>query len=201
MVKVIFFDSVNVLIEGGFASGIESYEKANSMKKSSLYEAMHDFPYWKEFTLGNITEENYFSQVARHLDGELDLKQLKKAILDNFIPNVELIEYIKKLKRKYKVGIISNSPKEWFEYFYRKFDWDAIFDVIAVSGYVHIRKPDREIFKHALGLANVSGSEAIYIDDRPERTEGAESLGMKIIIYREVAELISKVDSALANKK
>ncbi|MDP1884554.1 MAG: HAD family phosphatase [Candidatus Moranbacteria bacterium] len=195
MIKAIFFDLGNVLVKEGFASGIREYEKNNSLAEGSLYRAMHDFPYWKDFSLGNISEDTYFSEVIKNFKGELDVEKLRKTIFKNFIQNVKLVEYIKALKKKYKIGIISNNPKEWFEYFFNSFGWDGIFNIVAVSGNLHIRKPAKEIFDYALAQAEISGEEAIYVDDRPDRVEGAILAGMKVLIFEETKSLIKNLDN------
>ncbi len=199
MIKAIFFDSGNVLVKEGTIFGIKRYAETNSIDDGDLYRAMHDFSYWKDFSLGNISEEEYFKEVEKNFKGELKLKQLRQLILDNFVQNVELLDYIKTLKDKYKIGVISNNPKEWFEYFSDTFGWGNIFDVVALSSYLHIRKPDKEIFEYALNQAGVSGKEAIYVDDRSDRIEGAEALGMKIIIFKNVADLANELNNILKN--
>jgi putative hydrolase of the HAD superfamily len=193
MIKVIFFDSGNVLVKEGFVSGIKEYEKKNSLAEGSLYAAMHDFQYWKDFTLGKISEQDYFSEVNRNFKNGLDIEQLREIIFNNFIQNVELVEYIKTLRKKYKIGIISNNPKEWFEYFFDNFGWQDIFDIIAISGNLHIRKPEKGIFDFALVQAGISGREAIYVDDRSDRVGGAVSAGMRVIIFKDTESLIEEL--------
>lgn len=189
MVKAIFFDVGNVLVKEGFFAGIKKYEKSHNIKNGELYKTMHDFSYWKDFTLGIITEKEYFMRVRNNFGKPLDIAELQSNIFNNSISNNNLIKYIKTLKNNYLVGVISNNPREWFEFFIQKFGMENLFDVKAVSGYLHIRKPAREIFDYALKQAKVAGNESIYIDDRPDRVEGAESAGIKIIIYKNLKVL------------
>ena len=189
MIKAIFFDSGNVLVREGYTPGIAEYEKKNKIKKGKLYASAHDRPYWKDFTLGNITEEQYFTFLRKDFTDKLDIIELKTTIYNNFISNSELLNFIKSLSSRFVLGVISNNPKEWFEYCQRKFGWDKLFTINIVSGHLHVRKPDERIFKQALVMAKLKGSESIYIDDRPDRVQGARDAGMNIIIYKDVAEL------------
>lgn len=189
MIKAIFFDSGNVLVREGYTPGIAEYEKKHKIKKGKLYASAHDRPYWKDFTLGNITEEQYFTSLENDFADKLDIIELKITIYNNFIPNIELLNFIKILSSRFVLGVISNNPKEWFEYCQRKFGWDKLFTINTVSSYLHIRKPDERIFKQALDMAKVKGNESIYVDDRPDRVEGAENVGMNIIIYKDVEKL------------
>ncbi|MBI2356341.1 MAG: HAD family phosphatase [Candidatus Doudnabacteria bacterium] len=189
MIKAIFFDSGNVLVREGFTAGIKEYEAAHGIKPGLLYASAHDGVWWKDFTLGNISEQEYFQKTAEDFKQALDVEDLKKLILKNFSPNRELLGFLAVLKSRFTLGVISNNPKEWFDYFWQQYHWGEIFTIKAVSSYLHIRKPDVKIYEYALQQAGVSGSEALYIDDRPDRIEGAEQLAMKILIYKNVEQL------------
>lgn len=92
------------------------------------------------------------------------------------------------------MGIISNNPKEWFERCAERFNWDDIFSLYAISGSLHIRKPDRGIFEYAVAKANVKPYECLYVDNRPDIVKGAEELGIKILIYLNTKQLISEIN-------
>ena len=40
------------------------------------------------------------------------------------------------------------------------------------------------MFQMALDQAGVKAEESVYVDDRPDRIDGAKELGMQIIIYK-----------------
>lgn len=189
MIKGIFFDSGNVLVKEGFIPGIAEYEKKHKIAKGQLYVSCHDHDYWKEFTLGNISEPEYFRQVAKNFAQPLDVKELKRLIYQSFVPNLPLFKFAKTLKDYYALGIISNHPKEWFNYVWREYRWQDIFKIKSVSGELHIRKPDVRIFIDALNKAKIKGEQAIYIDDRPERGLAAQEIGIKVLIYKNLTQL------------
>lgn len=198
MIKAIFFDSAGVILKEGFKSGIAEYEKQNAIPSGQLYQAAHDFQYWKDFTLGKINEDEYWENVRKNFQGELDIKKVRKIIFDNFYVQQEVVEYARELEKKYTVGVITNNPKEWFGYFFEKSGIIDIFAVKAVSGYIRVRKPDIEIFRYALQQADVSGNESIYVDDKPEKVQGAESLGMNVIIYTNIGQLKKDIKSIIS---
>jgi len=107
------------------------------------------------------------------------------------------LNFIKTLSNKFRLGVISNNPKEWFEYCQKEFGWDKLFTVNVISSYLHIRKPNEAIFRKALKMAKVKGKEAVYIDDRPDRVEGAKALGMKILIYQNVEKLKNDLNALI----
>lgn len=150
MTKALFFDSGDVLVKDGFRSGIAMMERKHRFPVGSLYIAAHDHQYWKDFTLGKITERRYLACVRKNFQFDLDTAELIRVIMRSFVSNRPLLSFIRTLKGRYTLGIISNNPKEWFDYFWENYGWNRIFSVRAVSGYLHIRKPDLRIFHYAL---------------------------------------------------
>ena len=181
MIKAIFFDMAGVIFQDGFVLAAAEYEKKFNIKKGEFYKALHDHKGWKNFTLGLVTEKEYIEICKKHLDFDEDyflnlMDELMKI-------NWEMVEFIKELSEKYKIGIISNNPKEWFKKIMEKISLDKILKAKAVSSYLHIRKPNKKIFEAALNKAGVEANESIYIDDRLDRVNGARDIGMNIIIF------------------
>ncbi len=193
MIKALFFDSGNVLVNDGYTQGIAQYEQQHAIPAGKLYAACHDHSYWKEFTLGNISEEIYWDRVAQNFTDNLNTSELRQHIIHAFTSNRELLEYIKTLQPSFILGIISNNPKEWFDYFWEQYGWDKVFAVKAISSYLHIRKPDARVFSRALEEAGVSGQEAVYVDDRADRVGGAHELGMRIVVFKGLEPLKEEI--------
>lgn len=189
MIKALFFDLGNVLAREGFTSGISLYEKKYHVPKGQLYASCHDKPFWREFSLGNISEKEYFENVAKDFGQSLDIEVLRTLIYQNFVPNVPLLEFIKTLKHTHILGVISNCPKEWFDFFWEMHDWKNIFSVRAISADLHIRKPDVRIFTFAMQQAGVLGSESLYIDDRDDRVSGATAVDMRVVLFKDVNQI------------
>lgn len=196
MIKALFFDSGDVIIKEGFNPGIKEYEKKYNLPEGSLYVSAHDRQYWKEFTLGDITEKEYFDNILNDYQGsKLNIPELKSIINNNFKPNTELLEFLKNIKDRFILGIISNHPKEWFERCVKKFSWDKIFSIYVVSGNIHFRKPDSRIFEYALNQAKLSPNECMYIDNRPDILEGATKLGFATILYLNNKQIIDEINA------
>ncbi|MFA5183987.1 MAG: HAD-IA family hydrolase [Patescibacteria group bacterium] len=183
-IKAIFFDVADVLAVESFTLGIRQYEYLHHIPSGQLYAAIHDHSYWKDFSFGRISESEYLRSVQANFSETLDLAELKELILSGLVPNNELIEFLRPLAARYTLGIISNNPREWFDYFYDQNGLKEIFSVKAVSGYLGVRKPDRAIFSRAVQMAEVTPAESIYVDDREEMTAEAAQLGIRIIIYK-----------------
>lgn len=201
MIKAIFFDNGGVLGQEGYALGAEKYEEEFNIPAGEFYKIIHDFKGWKDFTLGQITEAEYLEMCRqRSKDYPFNAERFIEIMDESTKPNRELINYIKELANRYLIGVISNNSKEWFERSMKKIGLDGIIKLKAVSGYVHIRKPAREIFQLALDMAGVAAQESVYVDDRPERTDGARDLGMNIIVFQNDVQKFKKDLAEILNR-
>lgn len=71
-------------------------------------------------------------------------------------------------------GLLSNS---WGNEYPRE-GWDEMFDAIVISGEVGMRKPEPEIFAHALDLLGVLAEETVFVDDLAHNVQAAVELGL-----------------------
>jgi putative hydrolase of the HAD superfamily len=100
-------------------------------------------------------------------------------------PYTEMIELIRGLKARYdlKTVVVSNEGRELTIYRIQTFNLGAFIDFFVSSCFVHYRKPDTDIYRIALDLAQVSPQHILYLDDRPMFVEVAQSLGIQGILH------------------
>lgn len=61
----------------------------------------------------------------------------------------------------------------------RTFQLDGSVDLFISSCFVHVRKPDADIFRVALDIAQAPAHQVVYLEDQPMFVEVAESLGIR----------------------
>lgn len=110
-------------------------------------------------------------------------------------PNKSLLDIIQNsLKPKYKIGMISNSSGEGT----RELEELKGFDALIFSGEVGISKPHPSIFELAAQRLKLTPQECVFIDDGPEHCEGAQTAGMKSIIYKDFEQMKEELEKLLA---
>jgi putative hydrolase of the HAD superfamily len=82
---------------------------------------------------------------------------------------------------------VNNEGRELNDYRIRQFGLNAFFDAFISSCYVHFRKPDADIFRLALDVAQVAPGQVVYIDDRKLFVQVAGGLGMHCLHHTDVA--------------
>lgn len=59
----------------------------------------------------------------------------------------------------------------------------AFVDVFVPSCFVHVRKPDADIFRLALDIAQAPARQVVYIENTPMFVHIAEGLGIQSILH------------------
>ena len=92
-----------------------------------------------------------------------------------------MIELMRMLKEKYhlKIAVINNEARELNEYRIKKFQLNKFVDFFISSCFVHIRKPDADIFQLALDIAQVAPENALYIEDTQMFVDIARNFGIR----------------------
>jgi putative hydrolase of the HAD superfamily len=100
-------------------------------------------------------------------------------------PHPLMIELIRQLKAKFglKVAVVSNEGRELNSYRIHKFKLDEFVDFFISSCFVHLRKPDSDIYRMALDIAQDPAERVVYIDDQPMFVQVAEGLGIRSILH------------------
>ena len=81
---------------------------------------------------------------------------------------------------------MSNEGRELTTDRIRRFKLKEFVDIFVVSSYVHFRKPDEDIFRIALDVAQADPDEVVYVDDRLMFAEVACKLGMHEVWHRDL---------------
>jgi putative hydrolase of the HAD superfamily len=64
-----------------------------------------------------------------------------------------------------------------------EFKLDKFVDFYISSCFVHVRKPDADIFRLALDIAQVPARQVVYVENTPMFVQVAEGLGIKSILH------------------
>lgn len=150
------------------------------------------------FEIGKISLEEYLKRALFYTKRSFTMQQFIDFMKAQSKPYPKMIELIKKYKEKYnlKVVVVSNEGRELTEYRIQKFKLDQFVDFFVSSCFVHLRKPDGEIYKVALDLAQASPKEVLYVDDRDMFVEVAGNLGIKGIhhqTFEETSQAFAKI--------
>ena len=144
---------------------------------------------------GKLTLEEYLGWVVFYEKRPFTRSQFRNFMFDQSRPYPKMVQLITQLKRQLglKVVVISNESRAVNAYRVRKFKLDQLADIFISSCFVGMRKPDVEIFRLALDLAQTPTKQVAYIDNTPMFVQIAESLGMRGILHTDYNSTYAKL--------
>ena len=135
---------------------------------------------------GKLSLDQYLNRVVFFKDRPFTREDFKAFMFAQSEPLPEMIEFVCRLKQRYrlKIAAVSNEGRELTIYRVNKFNLKSFIDFFIASCFVHFRKPDEDIYRIALDCAQVPAEEVVYIDDRAMFVEIAQGLGIRGIVHR-----------------
>ena len=123
-----------------------------------------------------ISQQGYGKIILERLEPEL-----KEARRNFFCLFDDVEQTMNSLLIQYDLGIIANQSVDILKIL-EESKINRFFKVIVISSEVKVRKPDPEIFRLAMNLANTSAEHCIMVGDRLDTDIGpANKLGMRTI--------------------
>lgn len=181
MIKTIIFDFGDVFIN---LDKTATQQNLKRMQIEDLPEHIHSRN--RDYEQGFVTSDEIFNIYRTEfpqLQHSEFLNSWNSILLD--FPKYRL-EFLQKLKNKedYQLILLSNTNQNHIENiqsrvpFYE--DFKSCFDAFYLSHEIGMRKPDVQIFEFVLRQHELRAEECLFIDDTPENTKAAASLGMHV---------------------
>ena len=137
------------------------------------------------FEVGRLSLDDYLNLVVFHRKRPFTRTRFQAFMFAQSKPHQGMIDLIRRLKSRYgvKIVVVSNEGRELNAHRVRRFGLYEFVDFFISSCFVHLRKPDPEIFRLALDCAQVTIRETIFIDNSPLHIEAAKQVGIRGILH------------------
>ena len=134
---------------------------------------------------GKLSLDEYLKRSVFYEDRSFTMEEFRKFMYDQSVAYPEMIELVKALKARYglRIAVVNNEGRELNEHRIRQFRLNEFVDFFISSCFVHFRKPDADIWKIALDIAQLPRDEVVYIDDRQMFVQVAQGLGLRAICH------------------
>jgi len=188
-ITTLFLDIGGVLLSNGW--GTEQRDKAIAhfkLDSKELNERHHlTFDTYEE---GKLTLTEYLKRIVFYEARSFSEKDFVAFMFKQSLPYQETIDFFKKIKKEYQLKIIavSNEGRELNVYRIKQFKLNELFDAIISSSFVHLRKPDADIFRMAVDISQTPPEQSLYIDDRHMFVEVAQTFGMQGLHHKSLEE-------------
>ena len=145
---------------------------------------------------GKLTLDEYLNHVVFDQKRAFTSDEFQKFMFTQSKPFPRMIELVGKIKKMYglKIIVVSNEGRELNEHRINHFKLDRFVDAFVSSCFVHMRKPDIDIFHLALDITQTPPEQIVFIDNTPMFTEIAKSLGIQCIHHTDYRSTRSKLN-------
>ena len=196
-IKAVIWDIGGVIARTGDQTPRNQLAADLGVTRNYLNELFFSGPEGTRAQKGEITAE----ELMVYIRGQLGLApgehtDLEKRFFAGDKVDYELVDFIRSLKLKYRIGIISNA---WSGLAKLLDGWEIrdAFDVIISSGDVGVMKPDPKIYRLALERLGVQPEDSVFVDDFIENIHGARGLGMHAIYFENPVQTMGDLKELL----
>jgi putative hydrolase of the HAD superfamily len=195
-ITALFLDIGGVLLTNGWDHHARRRAAMNFKLELSDMEDQHHLTF-DTYEEGKLTLEEYLDRVIFYQKRPFTRAQFRRFMFAQSKPYPEMIELVTQLKVRYglKVAVVSNEGRELNLYRIRKFKLDKFVDAFISSCFVHVRKPDADIFRLALDIAQAPARQVVYIENTPMFVQIAEGLRIQSILHTDYRSTCAKLAS------
>ncbi len=150
----------------------------------------------KQCELGRISRQGLFVVMREIFTPHLSTTEIERWLLDHAktLPPYRLIG---KLRKNYRIMIISNNFKHWPAKMCKSLDITLTGIPFVNSALIGSRKQDGAAFRYAIKEYKLDPSSCVFIDDRPYNIKPAKHLEFKTILYKgNITDLKSQLKKA-----
>lgn len=185
-IKNIIFDLGGVLLNIDYVKTSTAFKALGVQGFDDLYSQANANHLFEGLETGEVEEDAFFQAMAGYCHPETSTSQVQEAwnhILLDF--RTSSLDYLKKLKEKYTLYLLSNTNSIHVKAFNRilreQTGENSLDDYFTKSYYSHLirlRKPYPATYKWVLQDAGINAEETLFIDDSVNNIKGAQEAGL-----------------------
>jgi putative hydrolase of the HAD superfamily len=195
-ITCLFLDIGGVLLTDGWDHHARKRAAKNFKLEWTELEYRHNLNF-ATYEEGKLTLEEYLVRVVFYQRRPFTRAEFLRFMFGQSKPYPQMIEMFAQLKVRHglKIAVVSNEARELNAYRIRKFKLDRFVDAFISSCFVHLRKPDADIFRLALDIAQAPARQVLYIENTPLFVQIAEGLGIRSILHADYESTRAKLAS------
>ena len=212
MIEAVIWDFGGVFTTSPFEA-FARYERERGIPVGTIRKinsTNHENNAWAHFERADVDMDGFdqmFASEAKALGFDIPGRDVLPLLSGDFRP--EMIEALRRVKRKFKTGCITNNmptntvngeaaPGAGRSIYAREIM--ELFDQLVESSKVGIRKPDPRIYHMMCEMLGVAPAACVYLDDLGGNLKPARALGMTTIKVESGPQAIAELEAATGMK-
>lgn len=193
-VRILLLDVGGVLLTDGW----DRHARRRAAKRFELnlseMEERHHLMF-EAYEVGRLKLDEYLDRLVFYRKRAFTRTQFRDFMFSQSKPYPKMIDLISRIKEQYglKVAVLNNEGRDLNAYRIRKFKLEQLADFFISSCFVHLRKPEAEIFRLALDVAQIPAKDAVYIENTPMFVDVAKNIGIRGILHTDYKSTCAKL--------
>ena len=178
--KILLIDMYGVIIKESKGYFIPyTLQRFDASEHDRIKRIIRDEQCFTRAQRGELTSTEFLSYL-----GYTAPQEAMEDYLKNYLSLDESFRaFAEKYSESYDFCLLSNDVLEWSEFLTDYHELNRYFKDKIVSGQVHMRKPDKEMFICTMERLGCSPKQCIFIDNSVSNLLAAEELGIQTILF------------------
>ena len=199
-IRAVFFDFGGVIQRTEFQAPRQHLGERFGMDYEDIDKLVFGSESARKATVGEIAEDVHWSNVLTRLKRPAnEMNAIKDEFFGGDVVDHTLVDFIRSLRGKFHVGLISNAWSGMRAHLEREKLID-LFDTVTISAEVRVMKPEAKIYSIALEQAKVKAEEAVFVDDVQANIDACQKIGMKGVLFADPQKAMSELRKLLKVK-
>jgi putative hydrolase of the HAD superfamily len=195
-ITTLFLDLGGVLLTNGWDRNSRELAAKTFHLDSKEMDDRHHLTF-DTYEVGKLTLDQYLSRVVFYEPRSFTEGEFRDFMFAQSKAFPEMIDLVRTLKAQYKlkIAVVNNEGRELNVRRIQTFKLASFVDFFISSCFVHVRKPDEDIYRIALDIAQVPPEQVAYLDDRLMFVQVAECLGIRGVHHTGYASTCAQLAS------
>jgi putative hydrolase of the HAD superfamily len=193
-ITTLFVDIGGVLLSPGWGAASRQLGATTFGLDAAEMEQRHHL-FFSTYELGRLSLADYLRQVVFYQPRSFSAADFRAFMFAQSQPFPDMLALLPQLKARYhlKIAVVSNEGRELNAHRMHTFGLAGFVDFFVSSSFVGLSKPDVDIFRLALDLAQAPAQQVLYLDDQPVFVGIAAGLGIQGICHVDYASTCTQL--------
>jgi len=194
-IKLIVFDAYGVTLNGGYPDTMKALAEKFHRDCNELYEVF--YRYFNMATENKISETDGWKLPIEELKLTITWQEVYDLHFSLIKVNKLMIDFTQKLRKRYKVVLLSKNTKMQFEEALKRFELRRHFDEVLNTQDWNTTKTEPRAYELLIKKFNVEPFETVYIDDQEVNLVAAREVGLKTILYKDFEQFKEEIEEII----
>ncbi len=196
--EFVYFDLGNVLLFFDHGIAMRNMARIANVSTERMRSIVFESDLQIRYETGLISGHQFIQSIGASIGSgvSLDTDAMLQAAADMFIPNMHILPVIERIRSLgIPIGLLSNTCEAHWNWIceLRYPQVHGQFSPIVLSFEAKSMKPDRQIYHHAMELAQCAPNKIFFTDDRIDNVQAAREVGWNADVFTSADRLMDLI--------